>query len=259
MKAWRIVKWSLLILLIVISAGAVSIYIAINGVPDIYQPARLTAAQKKHAADIFLQRMIDLHNQAGRHEPFVWRITQDELNHALASLNEIADKMEKGRAAEVFQVFDKVGAADPAVAIHDDVLTLMVLAKQHNKVLSIDLAFEPTADGQQINVRMVGTRLGWMPVPISVTRDWLVKLQDMLRKSRTGGANAGVVTTSGRMGGLSSEELAEILAGVVGAVDAGPVPAELVINGYRHRVQKVELADKTISLHVVPVGPLQAR
>lgn len=246
-----LIRVSIGVAAVCVVAGVV-LYLVANGTPTFYQPAVLDQAQREQAARQFLRRIQDFGNAAEDNKPFTWTITQDELNSALSSMDEIADRMEEGKATEVYKVMAKMGVSGPAVAMNKNVLTIMVRSDSLDKVISADLAFSFTAD-KKMKVRLAATRLGRLPLPASSAEEWINKLKVMLAKDV---AKAPTSHHSASFGGLSPDQLAAALTVIIAAVDEKPISAEVTwpVNNRRVRIEAIHIAGGEFTLSVVPIG-----
>lgn len=244
----HIIKWILFAVAVALVLAIVTSYLLVRSVPPQYKPAILTETQKAEAAGKFLMRVQEFGNTAGRNEPFDWTITEDEINETLASLEQIAEKVEQGRAADVHRALEKVGIHNPAVSLDDGVMTLMMHVPNMDKLVSADLAFEVTPDNK-IVVRPTSTRLGRFPIPMSLARGRINQLQQALAQRHT------KASSKPSFGGLSTDDLAEAMIAIIGAIDATPMPAEHVwpVTRKRFRIESIKISEGKMTLHIIPL------
>ncbi|MDY6913484.1 MAG: hypothetical protein SVT52_03385, partial [Planctomycetota bacterium] len=181
MKTVLVVLKSIAILLtggvILVSAG---LYIAANETPQAYIPPYLSDGEKQQAAKQFVRRIQDFGNDAQQHEPYLWSLTQDQLNAYLASLDEIAANMPGGKAGVVHKAMRRIGLTTPTLKLSKDVLTFMVHSSKYDKVISADFSFSFTPD-KKLQVSILQTRVGRLAMPDTFVRSQLEKLRDALK------------------------------------------------------------------------------
>lgn len=254
MKLRKFFKWGLPLIVLALLGAASILYLFAAGVPEHYQPASLPPEQREQAATQFLRRIQDFGNLTQRNVPFDWTLTQDELNDALASLDEIAGRtLEEGKTAEIYRMMEKVGIDQPAIALRDGVLTLMIRSREFNKVVSADLAFSFTPD-KQMQVHLKGARVGYLPMPESMVRKWMGKLQaGVSRKVDAANRSASSPTLLGEM---KYDDLAGIMSQVISAIDSKPLPTERTwpVNKKAFRIDGLKITPGKLTLHVQPVG-----
>ncbi len=254
-RTFKRIVWTAALLLV----GAAGIlYIIASHVPSDYRPAQLPPEMRESSAKKFAAKAVEQYwEKAQLPQPFAITFTQEELNGYLASLDEIAAQTPQGRHGSVRSLMESSGLNDPAVAMHDGRLTLMVRLRQPAKILSLDLTFDFGSDGQ-MRVGHSQLRLGGLPIPDSLVRQQLADLQNSL-KPRHGGQ---AVT---RISSADMEivmDLPAVLGRVLSAMDGEPVTTDLPqrINGRVIRITGVEVSDKALTLRVQPISralPLQ--
>jgi hypothetical protein len=258
MRIGRRIKYFALLVAGIAVLCPVVLYILAGGAPARYQPALLTQVQQKQAAGQFLMKIQEFGNLAQSGTEFTWSISQEECNDALASLGEIADKLQQGKAGQVRQAMERSGATDPAVAFDDGLLTIMLKAKEYDKIVSIDVRF--TFDQQkQLLVRFAGARVGLLPMPDGLARNYLEQFQRAMEHRPAQPASDGTADTTpsgGSIGGVSANDLSAVLAGVIQAIDGLPLPADRTwkINHQRFRIAGIQMDKGKLALQVEPVA-----
>jgi hypothetical protein len=210
----------------------------------------MTPQDKQEAAGQFYSRLMDFGNRLERNEPFTWEIKSDELNDILASLDEIAEKAQEGKAREVRAVMDRIGIDEPVVALNEGVMTVMVRSARFNKVLSGDVRVAFTPEGR-LSARMAGARVGRLPLPLDATRGWLGTLKEALGRRL---AESKTPATAPKVAGMSSEDVAGILGGIVSVIDGEPISPEFTwpVNHIRVRVEDIQIHKGSMTLKVRP-------
>ena len=220
-------------------------------VPPEYNPAQLSQDKKEHVVvKQFVRRVMDLGSEIQAARPFAWEVTEEQLNEYLASMDEIAAVRPDGRTGQVHQVMDSVGLSDPAVSLGDGMVTMMCLWKRHNKVLSVDLVFSFTPDNH-VQVHLKEVRLGRLPIPSSMVRSRLEFLKQSMRSRLKALTEADKHPTS-KPGGVSSEDMAVLLATVISAIDEEPLPSE--IRKWRMRIDEIRLEQDRLRVHFTPTA-----
>jgi len=256
MRAGKVLKRSALIGAAVAILIGVVLYVQASRLPPRYRPAQLTAAQKKQAAKAFYSKIVnEFATDAQRNEPYDWRVSEEQLNAWLASMDEIASKTRTGKAGEVYKAMARADLAGPSVALRDGVMTLMVRSTKYEKIISVDIAFTFTP-AKKLRVHVRGLRLGRLAMPDSLMRS---RLDEFKRLSSSGGRDVDTVRSRAATAGISSDDVAAVLEAVLAAIDEEPISAELKINKKRVRIEQIEIAAGTLRMHVVPVGRKKVR
>ena len=245
---------------LLLTAGV--LYYVASSVPAEYCPENLTPEQRKQAAkDFFNEHFAKFNNIAHNTTPAKWSITQKQLNAYLASMDEIAELPPDSRRNDVNKQLDSAGLAAPAAKLHDGVLTLMIRAKEYNKVISADIAFQSVEEGK-LQVKLVAARVGNLTVPRGFVGDRLNELKASLiermkrrqeeRRDPTRHAAGHRATPTG----ASLEDVQRVLTGVISAIDEPPMRPEFVwpIGRKRVRIDKVEITEGQATLHITPLG-----
>lgn len=218
----------------------------LNRDPADYRPRRLDEAGQDVAMRAFFSQIQDFGNDAGAGKPFQWKLTDEQANSYLAGMDAVAAITD--RPVRPLEVMRRHGFDDPAVAMHEGYLTLMVHAIAQDKVISIDLRPEYNDQGQ-VTMHVAGVRVGVVPVPEAAVREGRDKLVEQLvtRLSRTD--PGGDV----KIGSVSLGKMAQVLAGVMDMLNGKYVRPELVWPLGKHHVlvEKIELHEGSLALHVI--------
>lgn len=237
--------------MLVLAAAAMGLYLAASRVPSEYNPAQLSQDRKEQVVvKQFVRRVMDLGSELQSARPFGVEVAEEQLNEYLASMDEIAAVRPNGRAGQVYQVMDEVGLSGPAVALNRDTVTLMCLLKKHNKVLSADLEILLTPD-HLVRVRLKEVRLGRLPIPASMVRARLEQLKQSLRKRIKSTGTESQPTSKGGEG-ISSDDMAVLLAMVIAAIDEEPLPSE--IRKWRMRADDIRIEQGRLQVHFTPTS-----
>jgi hypothetical protein len=254
MRGSRFFRWLrriVLLLLLAAVAGAAALYLLASRVPRQYRPADLSRQERDAAGHEFVESGAKgFYNKVPVREPFAFSLSEDRLNAYLASMDEISGLVPGGRPGEVRERLRRAGLADPAVAIGDGVLTLMVRLAQYGKVLSADLSFDFLPDGR-LRVRLREVRVGSLAVP-----DWLVRGRlHQLRRAIAPAMRRALAGNDVR--GLSVEDVSAVLTAVLAAIDEEPISPDLP--KYHQRVVGIDLHDRALKIRFQPViDPNQA-
>jgi len=231
--------------------GAV-LYVQASRIPAAYRPVQITAEQRRQAAQEFLNRKIldEFGNEAQKNEPFVWAVSEEELNRYLAAMDEIAASAPSVSPGAVYRAMQAAGVADPAVALREDVLTVMVRSIEYGKIVSADVAFSFTPEGK-LRVRLLGARAGRLALPQAWVETWLERLKQILPTAKADRLSP----ARSDLSGFFSEDLGSVLSAVLAAIDDEPISTELIwrLNKKRVRIADIEIAGGVLRLHVVPV------
>ena len=255
MRMIAVLRWGLPALLLAILGMLGVLYILAGRAPDSYRPMRLTAEQKRQAVADFGVRIQDFGNAAQQNDPYTWSVREDRLNEYLASLDEIAANLRGGRRGRVEAAMAKAGLAEPAVRLRDGLVTLAIRSTRHNRIFSVDLAFTFASD-KSLRVRLEGAHIGDLVVPKSFVRGALAELQALLARGGRGEAAPRPDSADARRKRISPNDLANVLAAVVAAIDGRAIRAELTwpVNKRRVRIDRIDITDGLASLHVQPTG-----
>ena len=179
MKVGRVIKWTALGLVLAILLVAGVLYYLASRVPDLYRPAELASQQRRQIAEQTFPKDVGRFNniiQSGARGEYT--IEQARINEYLASMDEIAAMERNVKQGTVHRAMTKMGLADPAVALHDGLITMMIRSTEHDKVLSVDLKLEVRQ--QMLHVDLTDVRLGDLSLPQSLVRDQLEQLRSSL-------------------------------------------------------------------------------
>jgi len=235
-----------LVLIGAAAAGAAGLYLLASWVPARYRPLRLNRQEREQAASGFYKRIFKFMSDGEDVKPFTWSVSEEWLNRCLASMDEIAFR-KGGKRGQVDRMMAKAGLAEPMVALADGAVTVLARSTRYDKIISAKLAFELAADGK-LRVRLAGARIGRAPVPAWMIRERIERLQ------RTVGRR--LLETAGD-DEPSSAGVARVLGRVIAAIDGEPIDAELTWRLHsrkRVRIERIDLSDGALTLHVVPVG-----
>lgn len=250
MRIRRRTRNVLLGLVAAIAIALLGLYLLASRVPPEYRPARLSHAEKDVATRHFYRRLMDFSNEGQDSKPFTWSVQERWLNAYLDSMDEISTKG-GGKAGSVYRMMQRAGLAEPAVSLDDGAIRLMVQTTEYDKILSIAVRFEFTPAGK-LRVILDGAWVGRVPVPTFVVRRQLESLKAALssrprRRARSGAAD---------VHGLSAD-VGDLLARLLAALDGEPISTELtwkLSTRKRVRIERIDIADGVLRLHVVPVG-----
>lgn len=246
----RIIGRLLIVLVAALGAAALGIYLFASRIPASYQPAQLSPDQRTTSAKGFTARVLnEFGNKIQVPKSFTWSATQEELNHYLASMDEIAELMPNSRPGLVRRQLDEVGLSGPAVALEKNILTVMIRSTHYEKILSADLAFTFPAEGR-LAVQVAGARLGALPVPQSMLQARLADLRTLLAAALPAKAE----TESPKR--ISIEHVGRMLSHVILAVGQEPISTELPwrVNGRIIRIDGIDIEHERITLRVTPVS-----
>jgi hypothetical protein len=246
MRVGRLIRWSLLVLVVLLLAAAGVLYYLASQRPANYRPAQLTQAQKRAASGRFYGRYQDLNNEAQKLDAFLFSIKQAEVNEYLASMDEIVADKPGGRRGTVYAAMGDIGVSDPAVSLDDGVITFMIRSDEYEKILSMDVTIEVASD-EAIRVRLAAARVGVLPLPRSLVRGQLAKLRGAM------GGGEGGSDPSGEGGGGSADRVAGILSFLIAAMDGEPIPTRYKWEGHKWvHIRGVRIDGGTLRLSIQP-------
>lgn len=244
-KRRSILLWVLIGLGLALLAGTGWVYLRASRLPAEYRPARLAPADRQRAAKDFYGRLADFNNYAQDRDLFAWSIDQKRINEYLASLDEIASTYPGRKPGTVRQTMRKIGLARPAVRLGEGTITLMAMATEYRKVLSIRLGVDLT-DAGRLRVRLRGARVGTLPIPRSVAKGQLHRLRGLLRRGSGSTPEAtGLAAESG--------QLLDLLAGLVHAIDGQPVSTVGEWDDKPLRLEQLDIASGRLTLRFRPL------
>ncbi len=240
----------LLVLLIMALPVAAFVYGLADRIPSEYAEALERAAVEPYEQRReYLELYGDFTKVGGPGKPFKYLITADEVNICLASMDDIAlwlsDKPVKAELA-------RAGFRDPAVAMDDGVLTLMVMSTRYEKVISVDLSFIFDERG---DMRMVirAVRVGLLPVPKGIMEDHIRQLSEKLKHLLTGKAKG----RHKQLGGIAARNIAKFLSKFVSMLDGKAIRPKVIYNdfGVKHPllIKNVRIGDGVLTLCFEPI------
>jgi len=229
-------------------AAAGGLYLVANWSPAQYRPAEMPPEDIHETAKEFVELLSEFHNRLRSPEAFSVSLTEEQINGYLASMDDIGALAPNGKAGQVQAQLERAGVDRPAVAIGEGVLTVMARLRSPDKVVSADLAFESQPDGQ-LKVRVLGVRVGRLPVPDSLVRQSLRELHESLAP-----AARAPMPNDEALRSISVKDVSLVVTKVLAAiVDGKPIPTDLP--RWRKRVEGVELRDRTLTLRLGPISP----
>jgi hypothetical protein len=252
MQVKLIAKWTFLVVtVLIVIAGAVLFGIA-SRTPSNYRPAHLTLEEQNEQATLLGNHIAEFGNQAGAGGEFWWAITAEQANKYLASLDSIAS-LAYDKATTPSAEMAKLGMSDPAVAMKDGVVTVMVNYAKYKKILSADLVASFDKEGK-LNFSVRQMRVGDMPLPDAVVSQHLddarVKLMHKLSSTPD--------LTGAKIGPVPVEAFRGLAYKVVEMLGGKYVSPEVVWPvGAKHRVliDQIVAQDGKLSIHSVPYNP----
>jgi hypothetical protein len=240
MRVVRLVKWSVLLLILALLITVGVLYYLISRVPEDYRPAELTYQQRRTVAEATfwedVSRLNDIVHDGQRDQ---FRLSQRRLNEYLASMDEIAVLQQGTDPGEVHGKMEQLGLAGPAVSLQEGRLVFMILSTEYGKVVSVDLLPE-VRDGQ-FSVRLLDVRIGNLSLPAGPVRSQLDRLLSALPEP------------PGDSGRKPSENLVAMLRTVIGsAAGAGAVPAKFKWDRRQVHLRRVDVEDGALVLWLEP-------
>jgi hypothetical protein len=216
--------------------------------PSSYRPSVLSPEQQDQSMHEFINHIQDFGNQAGAGLPFTWTLTEAQANAYLASMDLIGELTNK--PIQPLAQMKRYGLSEPAVAMRDGVLTLMIRSDRHKKVISADFGVHFDSNGDLAG-RIEQMRIGMVPVPQSLLEKGRKRLQEELAwrlkdAQKHGDAQLGPVPVS-RLAKLM-ETLNEILQGE-------HVKPEVVwpLGKHRVRIDKVDISEGKLTIRALPI------
>jgi hypothetical protein len=243
MRVRKVILWCLVALTAAILLAAAALYMLVSWVPAEYRPEDI-------AHRWLGVRVPALLDEFAKRKPFQWEETQEQINSYLASMDEIVAAIPNRTAGQVNRELDAAGVGDPAVAIKDGLLTVMFLAKEYKKVVSVDLRLKQ-GDGA-IRVRLAGTRVGRLPVPEALVRGPLGELKAKLQAQLDRRERDTRPVTRPADGHALAADVTNILPLVIAGIDESPIPTELP--KWRFRIDEVRLESGKLTLTFSPLS-----
>jgi len=253
MRIRRAIRKTLLTLTALAALGGVVLYLLASWVPGDYRPARLGRDERHLATRHFYNRVFDFINDGETVRPFTWSVDEEWLNRSLTSMDEIAYQR-GGERGQVLRLMERARLAEPAVALRDGEMRLMVRSIEHDKVLSATLRFD-FSPPDRMEVRLAGTRIGCLPVPMFLVRERVERLKETIVQrllSAAEGDHADEAVADPR-----TADVGKVLAGVVAAIDGRPIDPVVTWRLHsrkRVRIDRIDITDGKLNLHVVPAG-----
>ncbi len=242
-KLRRRLRWALGMALGAVLAAAGGLYLVATWSPAQYRPAEMPPEEIRQTAKEFVELLSEFHNRLQAPEPFSVSLTEEGLNAYLASMDDIGALAPNGKPGQVRAQLERAGVDRPAVAVGEGVLTVMTRLREHGKVVSADLAFDLQPDGQ-LKVRVVGVRVGRLPVPDSLVAQGLRELHESLAP-----AARAPMPDEEALRSLGVRDISLVVTKVLAAVvDGKPIPADLP--RWRKRVAGIELHDGTLTVRL---------
>lgn len=239
-------------MLVAVGLAAVLMYGLASRIPSDYRPARLTTDEQEAQVNTFLALLGRFSEVGGAGKPFTWSITQKEINRCLGSIDAIAS-FAPGKSVHPMAELERDGFADPAVAMHEGVLRLMIRSMRSKKILGVDLGFVFNAQGD-VQAKILGMRVGVLPVSEILLRRKLRELREDLQELLAAAEEG----ESGHFGAVRAGDVAKFLKAVVGMLDGKPARPEMVWDDMaaKHplRIKKVELTEGKLTLHIEPIS-----
>jgi len=228
-------------------AGAA--FILTRMAPAEYSPARLDAARRELSAKGFYSQLLEFHNLAQENQAFEWSISASQLNEYLASMDQIAMLLPRGRSGEVDAAFRRAGLTEPAASLDHGHLTLMARSVVAKGVVSVAVSFGYTDQGL-LRVRFGKLRLGRLPLPASIAHKQMYRIHQMF--SQRGEYERDSSQGRNGFGDLALGAINVIEQAVLSAVDGVPVEPVIRIDGRRLRLSKIRVSPKAVTISAVP-------
>lgn len=254
------IKWLLTAVVVLIALVVMIAYLLTSRIPGDYKPAHLSQDQRRQVATTFINDIITFDNLTQQNKMFEWSITDEQANRYLACMDEIAVLRPRpnDKPAGIREGMDRAGFVQPAVAFDDGIVTFMVRATEHSKVISVDVRLG-LVNEDEFEARITGVRVGSLPVPISVVRERLESLRGLISDGKLSGWESSAARSRKRtLTGRSIEHVANVLAVVLGGVNGTPIPAEGIWPGRKKllRVESIDVRDNRLTLRIRPIRPV---
>jgi len=253
----RIAPW--LALGCVVACAA--LYLLASWIPRQFDPPRLSQSDKEYWARVFVSDIMRFQNMGQQAKPYDWAMAEADLNNYLASMDQIVfDMRPSGKRGDVQKVLETAGVSAPMVRLYEDRMTVMLRSHEHGKVLSADIQIGVTPEGS-IQGRLLGTRVGLLPVPDFAVearlREFKDLLQERLDKIHVTKKTDELPKAAGPVFRVNFNIIEEILATMILAIDGQPMEARLRLpNDKRVRIADIQFRPGRLSFRVVPdAGP----
>ena len=256
------VRRILIILLIVLVLTVALLYGLADRVPSDYRDAQHRVARlaelneqaerenREAPRRHFLKIYGDFSKYGGAGKPFTFKVTSDEINLCLVSMDQIAS-LRSDRSVSATAQLAKAGFRGPLISLDDGVLTLMVKSTQYDKIISVDLKFVFDERGD-MRMEILAIRVGVLPVP----KAWLEGRLHQLRKrmqTLLGQENG----NNGDSPVAPTKDVARLLRAVVNMLDAQSVRPKITWRQKNARhlllITDVVIDDGTLTLHFDPI------
>jgi hypothetical protein len=250
----RTVRRAVIVVIVLCSLVAAAMYLLSSGIPAAYRPAQLPVEERRRTASRFVNHVLRFGNDAQDNAPYTWSVTEQQLNEYVGSLEEIADTRPGPSRQEVSRAMERAGLAEPAIILGDGMITVMVRTTKYNKILAADVSLTFTPE-RKLSLRLEGVRVGYLPVPKKQVHGLLSRLREKVDISDSKGDSGEESGATDLLGpGVASERVGKLLGVMFSAIDGEPIETELVwpINKRYVRIDGIDIADKTVTLHVTP-------
>ena len=241
MRASTHLKWASALIALALLAGGGYLYLCASGVPREYAYQPLSRPQRRQAATDFYNRLAEFNRHAQDTQPFRWSLSGERINRYLASMEEIAAIRPGHRAGSVLYALHEAGVADPAVALDNGRLRLMLRLTEHHKILSLTLGVEFTSD-RRLRVKLIEAAIGTLTVPETLVRDRLTALRTSLARRTDDDGAPSADDPTGRV--------VSVLATILQAIDQEPITPVGTWDQRRIRVHNITITPGDITLHV---------
>jgi hypothetical protein len=247
-----LLKWTAAVVVVCLLAGGGYLYFRASRVPEAYRYRPLSRAERKQSATDFYNQLARFNRHAQDTQPFRFSISEDRINRYLASMEEIAAIRPGHRSGSVVEALHEAGVADPAVALEDGRLRLMLRLREYHKIISLTLGIEFTAD-RKLRVKLIETAVGTLAVPDDLVRQRLTALRESLAKRATDEPTDEPSDPTG--------QVVDVLRAVLQAIDREPITPVGTWDQRRIRVHNVTIAPGKLTLHVhrAPKSPDDGR
>lgn len=242
MRPVKIALWTLLLLPVLIGLAVLATLALLKSVPGDYQPMSLSPSDQETVMRQFVKHTVeDFLNPAGAGGDFQWTLTEEQANAYLASMDAIASQAP--RPVQPSKALAELNLSDPMIKIRQGRLTLMIFSTRYNRLLNVD--FSPQVDAKgSFRLRVVTVRVGRMPLPRILWQDRLEEVRRRLLQQLSG-AQADTSQRSEQPIG----RLAELLGGMVGAMNGQEVPARISLSRRQVEVRSIEMVTGLLTVH----------
>jgi hypothetical protein len=250
MKVGRFILRAVLALIGLALLVALVGYLLVSASPGAYKPQNLSAEQQELQVRRFVNHINAFGEGAGAGEPFEWKISAQQVNSYLASMDAIAS-LPANKPVEPSAKLAKAGLTEPAVAFENGVMTIMARSTKYDKVFSADVVFA-YQDGS-ISTRVQAVRVGLVKVPESMVQEGMARVNARVAADL---ATAADTANDASLGMIPMDKMNEFLHRVVQMIDGQYVRPEVVWPLGRHRVliDNIDVRDGWLTLHAVPVA-----